>query len=68
VIRKHIEAEDSDIDRLEGIGAVNFLALDDIKVTQEGEHIDPESIITLPTKEDNPFSLNLNDRQTIHFY
>ena len=54
VIRKHIEAEDSDIDRLEGIGAVNFLALDDIKVTQEGENIDPESIIALPIKDDKP--------------
>ncbi|MCW8900019.1 MAG: CNNM domain-containing protein [Gammaproteobacteria bacterium] len=54
VIRKHIEAEESDIDRLEGIGAVNFLALDDIKVTQEGENIDPASIITLPAKEDKP--------------
>ena len=54
VIRKHIEAKESDIDRLEGVGALNFLALDDIKVTQEGEHIDPVSIITLPIKEDKP--------------
>jgi hypothetical protein len=54
VIRKHIEAEESDIDRLEGIGAMNFLALDDIAVTQEGESIDPESIISLPIKDDLP--------------
>jgi metal transporter CNNM len=54
VIRKHIEAEESDIDRLEGIGAMNFLALDDISVTQEGEHVDPESVIRLPIKDDTP--------------
>ncbi len=30
VIRKHIDADESDVSRLEGIGAMNFLALDDI--------------------------------------
>lgn len=54
VISKHIEAEESDVDRLEGIGALNFLALDDIVVTQEGEHVDPESIISLPMKDGTP--------------
>ena len=48
VIRKHIEADESDVGRLEGIGAMNFLALDDIAVTQEGESVDPDSIIQLP--------------------
>ncbi|GJL74569.1 DUF21 domain-containing protein [Nitrosomonas sp.] len=51
LIRKHIEAEESDVERLEGIGALNFLALDDISVTQEGEHVDPNSIISLPSKD-----------------
>ncbi|SFL10327.1 Hemolysin, contains CBS domains [Nitrosomonas aestuarii] len=51
LIRKHIEAEESDVERLEGIGALNFLALDDISVTQEGEHVDPDSIISLPSKD-----------------
>ena len=54
VLRKHIEADESDIDRLEGIGAINFLALDDIAVSQEGELIDPDSIISLPTKNGRP--------------
>ncbi|MDH4156554.1 MAG: DUF21 domain-containing protein [candidate division Zixibacteria bacterium] len=48
VIKKHIEAEHVDIDRLEGLGALNFLALDDIEVHYEGELIDPESVIVLP--------------------
>ena len=43
VIRKHIEADETDIDRLEGIGALNFLAIDDLLVVEEGEHIEPIS-------------------------
>ena len=54
LIRKHIEAKESDVERLEGIGAMNFLALDDISVTQEGEHVDPDSIISLPAKDGIP--------------
>jgi hypothetical protein len=54
LIRKHIEAEESDVDRLEGIGAMNFLALDDIAVIQEGEHVDPHSVIQLPVKDGMP--------------
>ncbi|MCG6936760.1 MAG: DUF21 domain-containing protein [Gammaproteobacteria bacterium] len=54
LIRKHIEADESDISRLEGIGAMNFLKLDDIVVTQEGVQIDAESIISLPVKEGMP--------------
>ena len=54
VIRKHIEAEDTDVDHMEGIGAMNFLALDDIAVIQEGEHVDPDSIITLPIINGRP--------------
>jgi len=54
LIRKHIEADDSDISRLEGIGAMNFLKLDDIVVTQEGVQIDAESIISLPVKDAMP--------------
>jgi hypothetical protein len=43
VIRKHIEADETDIDRLEGIGALNFLAIDDLLVVEEGEHVEPIS-------------------------
>lgn len=54
VIKKHVEAADVDIDRLEGFGALNFLALDDLPVSQEGELIDPESIIALPVEDGIP--------------
>ena len=45
VIKKHIESEDTDIDDIEGKGALNFLTIDDLTVIQEGEPIDPESVI-----------------------
>ncbi|UCE66696.1 MAG: DUF21 domain-containing protein [Candidatus Zixiibacteriota bacterium] len=54
VIKKHVEADDVDIDRLEGFGALNFLALDDLPVSQEGEFIDPESIISLAIENNMP--------------
>ncbi len=54
VIRKHIEAKESDIDRLEGIGVLNFLALDDIEVSQQGKIVDPRSVVQLPTEHGMP--------------
>jgi hypothetical protein len=47
VIKKHIEADVSDVDRLEGIGALNFLAIDDLLAVEEGERIDPGSMISV---------------------
>jgi metal transporter CNNM len=37
-----------DIGRVEAAGAQNFLDLDDVLVSEEGEVVDPESIISLP--------------------
>jgi hypothetical protein len=54
VIKKHVEATESDIDRLEGIGALNFLAIDDLKIHQEGELLDPRSILDLPFSNEKP--------------
>jgi hypothetical protein len=54
VIREHMNASDTDIAKLEGIGALNFLALDDLLVTEEGEPVDPKSIIRLPVADDRP--------------
>lgn len=48
LLKKHVEGEDSEIDRTEGIGAINFLTLDDCLIEQEGEQINPDSIIKLP--------------------
>lgn len=47
LIRKHIEASEAEIDRIEGLGALNFLEIDDIPIVQEGETLNPHSIIEL---------------------
>jgi hypothetical protein len=52
-IQKHIEGSTSEIDHIEGTGAINFFSLDDIKVTHEGEEINPDSIISLHTNMGN---------------
>jgi hypothetical protein len=44
----------SDVDRLEGIGALNFLDIDDLMVVEEGETVDPRSVITLPIENNLP--------------
>ncbi|MCF8108091.1 MAG: DUF21 domain-containing protein [Desulfohalobiaceae bacterium] len=54
VIQKHISTEASDVDRLEGLGALNFLELDDVNISQEGEMIDPRSIVSLPFQDGKP--------------
>lgn len=50
IIKRHIDADDADIDRIEGLGALNFLAIDDLDTTQEGETVDPMSMIELPSE------------------
>jgi metal transporter CNNM len=41
-------ASGGDISRIEALGARNFLDLDDVLVTQEGELLDAQSVISLP--------------------
>jgi len=53
LIARHIDAG-GEMSRLEGIGASNFLDLDDIPMCEEGELLDPRSIITLPNEGDRP--------------
>jgi metal transporter CNNM len=48
LLTRHGGTEGADVGRLEAIGALNFLDLDDIPVVEEGELIDPLSIVTLP--------------------
>jgi metal transporter CNNM len=47
LIARH-STEEGTIGRLEATGAQNFLDLDDVSVTDEGEPVDPRSIISLP--------------------
>lgn len=69
LIGLHAVADDSDVGRLEAQGALNFLALDDLPIAQEGEPIDPKSIVsseranTLPRFEASPGDPFLRDLQ-----
>ena len=54
LIRLHMEAAETDIARMEGQGALNFLEVDDVPLEEEGEPIDPKSVIELPFKEGRP--------------
>jgi metal transporter CNNM len=46
LILKHVY-DSPEIDHVEGLGAINFLSLDDLPVSQEGELIDPDSIVKM---------------------
>lgn len=54
VIEKHIEDEHAEIDFIEGQGALNFLEIDDVPIGDEGETVDPASVITLESTIDLP--------------
>jgi metal transporter CNNM len=54
LLTAHGGAEGAEIGKLEAMGALNFLALDDIPVLEEGELIDPLSIVKLPSLNQRP--------------
>lgn len=51
LLKKHAIGDKSQLSRLESIGAINFLNLDDIKVEEAGSRIDHRSVIALPVDE-----------------
>jgi metal transporter CNNM len=53
VIRRHMVSDESDVDILEGLGAINFFALDDVVLSQEGGPIDPNSVLPLSVADGN---------------
>ena len=54
LLKLHMEVPSTGIDQVEGRGALNFLQIDDILVKDEGEPIEPSSVITLPCFPDGP--------------
>ena len=47
----HMRADEAEVDHVEGSGALNFLAIDDLAVAHEGEMADPAGIVALPTTD-----------------
>jgi len=54
LIKLHMASSQTDIDRIEGQGVLNFLALDDVYLADEGEPVDPRSIVQLSFQNDRP--------------
>ncbi len=67
LLQKHILSEHSDVDAIEGRGAVNFLTLDDIHLEHEGEVIDPQSIVSLPIEGTLPTFPNFKEKPKDNF-
>jgi cyclin M-like protein len=54
LITRHAGNTGGDVGHLEAVGALNFLDLDDILVTDEGELVDIRSVIALPFENERP--------------
>ncbi|MDX1295841.1 MAG: hypothetical protein R3302_06230, partial [Sulfurimonadaceae bacterium] len=54
LLRLHMRDETTEITRTEGKGALNFLQIDDLTVTEEGEPVDPLSILALEFEGTKP--------------
>lgn len=54
LIEMHIMSEETDIERVEGRGALNFLAIDDLLVADEGEPVEPRTIVSLRFEQNKP--------------
>ncbi len=54
LLRKHVEDDDSEVGHIEGTGASNFLKVDDLLISEEGELLHEGSVIFLPTESGKP--------------
>lgn len=54
LLKRYIASPKTEIGRVEGIGALNFIALDDLRVSEEGVKLDPRSVIPLPESNGAP--------------
>jgi hypothetical protein len=62
LIRHHMEEPAAhEVDWVEGMGALNFLALDDVTVAEAGEPLDALSVIALPLKAPKQTTIELPD-------
>jgi len=54
ILRYHAVNTGSEVGRVEAIGEINFLALDDLVVQHQGKSLDPASIVQLSFDGDHP--------------
>jgi metal transporter CNNM len=53
-LKLYTAASESEVSRVEGLGAINFFLLDDIALRDEGEPLDDQSIISVDSKNGAP--------------
>ena len=64
LLELHTKAPESDIGKVEGVGATNFLSLDDVSCLDEGSPLNPLSIIQVSSGSGSKiFPPNLTDTQ-----
>ncbi|MBX3734288.1 MAG: DUF21 domain-containing protein [Verrucomicrobiae bacterium] len=54
LLEHHARRQGSEIGAVEAVGAINFLALDDLPAGQEGEPLDPRSVLQVPFQNGRP--------------
>ncbi len=54
ILKAHVRSPETEVSDVEGIGALNFLDIDDLSTLEEGEVLSEESIIELPADLDLP--------------
>lgn len=54
LLRIHVDAPETEIETVEGKGAINFLSIDDLSIVEEEESIDPRSIVQLHFEQGRP--------------
>ncbi|MEJ6720153.1 MAG: CNNM domain-containing protein [Akkermansiaceae bacterium] len=67
ILERHIDEEDSEISANEGQGALNFLDLDDRRIVEEGNEIEPDTIYQFPTKLDLTILPSLDTEEGLEF-
>ena len=66
-IEMHITSDETDIERVEGRGALNFLAIDDSLMAHEGEPVEPRTIISLKFEQNKPIFPNIETSTADNF-
>jgi metal transporter CNNM len=54
LLKIHMDSPKTDIETIEGKGAINFLAIDDLPIVKEGEIVEPDSVIQLSFVGEKP--------------
>ncbi|GAB6061051.1 hemolysin family protein [Desulfonatronum parangueonense] len=67
LIKMHMNSGSTEIDKVEGKGSLNFLALDDLPVAAEGEVVDPQSILTMQFEGEMPVFPPIEPSRSDHF-